>query len=69
MDLPRGVGAHFAPVRDLLNWLQVIIVSRLSFQWKLNGPRGTVPFFDNRVSKSHCNHADDEKSESVAGEF
>lgn len=21
--LPRGVGAHFAPVRDLLNWLQV----------------------------------------------
>lgn len=23
MDLPKGVGAHFAPVKDLLNWLQV----------------------------------------------
>ena len=23
MELPRGVGAHFAPVKDLLNWLQV----------------------------------------------
>ncbi|GJE85707.1 DIL domain-containing protein [Phanerochaete sordida] len=22
MELPRGVGAHFAPVKDLLNWLQ-----------------------------------------------
>lgn len=22
MQLPRGVGAHFAPVRDLLTWLQ-----------------------------------------------
>ncbi|CAL1695236.1 unnamed protein product [Somion occarium] len=24
MGLPRGVGAHFAPVRDLLNWLQCL---------------------------------------------
>lgn len=23
MGLPRGVQSHFAPVRDLLNWLQV----------------------------------------------
>lgn len=23
MGLPRGVQYHFAPVRDLLNWLQV----------------------------------------------
>lgn len=23
MQLPRGVGSHFAPVKDLLNWLQV----------------------------------------------
>ena len=23
MGLPRGIGSHFAPVRDLLNWLQV----------------------------------------------
>lgn len=23
MELPRGLGSHFAPVRDLLNWLQV----------------------------------------------
>lgn len=23
MGLPAGVQAHFAPVRDLLNWLQV----------------------------------------------
>ncbi|KAI9060570.1 ankyrin [Trametes sanguinea] len=24
MELPRGVGAHFAPVHDLLNWLQCL---------------------------------------------
>ncbi|KAI0348366.1 hypothetical protein BDW22DRAFT_1385642 [Trametopsis cervina] len=24
MDLPKGVGAHFAPVKDLLNWLQCL---------------------------------------------
>lgn len=24
MELPRGVGAHFAPVKDLLNWLQCL---------------------------------------------
>lgn len=24
MGLPRGVGAHFAPVKDLLNWLQCL---------------------------------------------
>lgn len=23
MDLPTGIQSHFAPVRDLLNWLQV----------------------------------------------
>lgn len=23
MQLPRGVGSHFAPVKDLLTWLQV----------------------------------------------
>ena len=23
MGLPRGVQSHFAPARDLLNWLQV----------------------------------------------
>ena len=23
MELPRGIGSHFAPVKDLLNWLQV----------------------------------------------
>lgn len=26
MELPRGIGAHFAPVKDLLNWLQVVDV-------------------------------------------
>ncbi|EMD41976.1 hypothetical protein CERSUDRAFT_102361 [Gelatoporia subvermispora B] len=24
MELPRGIGSHFAPVRDLLNWLQCL---------------------------------------------
>lgn len=23
MQLPRGIGSHFAPVKDLLTWLQV----------------------------------------------
>ena len=23
MELPKNVGSHFAPVHDLLNWLQV----------------------------------------------
>ena len=23
MELPKAVGSHFSPVRDLLNWLQV----------------------------------------------
>lgn len=23
MQLPRGIGSHFAPVKDLLAWLQV----------------------------------------------
>lgn len=25
MGLPQGVQSHFVPVRDLLNWLQVLI--------------------------------------------
>ena len=25
MGLPRGVQSHLAPVRDLLNWLQVFV--------------------------------------------
>lgn len=29
MELPRGVGAHFAPVKDLLNWLQVNLTLKL----------------------------------------
>lgn len=29
MGLPRGIGSHFAPVRDLLNWLQAKIPSFL----------------------------------------
>ena len=23
MQLPRGIGSHFAPVKDMLTWLQV----------------------------------------------
>ena len=23
MELPKNIGSHFAPVHDLLNWLQV----------------------------------------------
>jgi hypothetical protein len=34
MALPRGVQSHFAPVRDLLNWLQVCIFRLCHFSSK-----------------------------------
>lgn len=62
MGLPRGVQSHFAPVRDLLNWLQVRdsfynVVDLCSFLTTTS-----VSFIYQRVFKSNSNGTDDAKS-------
>jgi len=67
MGLPRGVQSHFAPVRDLLNWLQVrnprrdVVGSRL----RLN----TIPvsLIYQRLCKPDRDGTDDAKPESPPG--
>ena len=61
MGLPRGVQSHFAPVRDLLNWLQVRdslgnTVGLCSFPSTLS-----VPFIYRRLLKSDRNGTGDAK--------
>ena len=67
MELPRGVSAHFAPVKDLLNWLQVRavycheILSSISL-------RVTVPILNIGIPEPDSDYSNDEAYEPTAGE-
>jgi len=69
MGLPKGVQSHFAPVRDLLNWLQVrntccdVVGSwlRLSIT--------SVSLVHQRLRKPDRNGTDDAKLEPPAGKL
>jgi hypothetical protein len=55
MGLPRGVQSHLAPVRDLLNWLQVFIsLSNISSSFNCL----LVSFFHYRLLESGRYHPD-----------
>ena len=57
MELPRGIGAHFASVRDLLNWLQVQTISIEVPGSNSRGP--AVLIFYHRVSQPDCHNSND----------
>ena len=67
MGLPRGVQSHFAPVRDLLNWLQVRSSCRYAVDlWhRLNTIQ--VSLIYQRLREPDRNSTDDAKSESPSG--
>ena len=67
MGLPRGVQSHFAPVRDLLNWLQVRNPHRDAIDLWFRPTAVSVSLIYRRLLKSDRNSADDAESESSSG--
>lgn len=61
MGLPRGVQSHFAPVRDLLNWLQVIFITTSSspFSYRMEP---LVPFVYFGIPQPYRDNSDNETS-------
>jgi hypothetical protein len=66
MGLPRGVQSHFAPVRDLLNWLQVRYPGWDAVGLSSNLTVTLVPLIYQRFLKLNRNGTDDAKFESPA---
>lgn len=68
MGLPRGVRSHFAPVRDLLQWLQVSMQAPCVLPY-ISITLFPVPFVDNRFPRPHRNHSGNEMHQSSPGKF
>lgn len=67
MGLPKGVQSHFAPVRDLLNWLQVRNQRRDVVGSWLRLNITPVPLVYQRLRKPDRDGTDDAKPESPPG--
>lgn len=67
MGLPRGVQSHFAPVRDLLNWLQVSNPRCDAADLWFRLTTISVPFIHQRIFNLDRNCTDNEKSKSSPG--
>lgn len=68
MGLPRGVQSHLAPVRDLLNWLQVRDPYRYSIGLLPRLIVVLVSLYYQRLRKLDRNGTDDAMSESPPSE-
>jgi hypothetical protein len=68
MGLPRGVQSHFAPVRDLLNWLQVHKLPRNTVDFCSSLTTISVSLVYRRLLKFNRDGTDDAKSQSPASE-
>ena len=68
MGLPRGVQSHFAPVRDLLNWLQVhnSLHDALNLCFLLTAV--SVSLIYRRILKFDCDGTNNAKSQSPPSE-
>jgi len=66
MGLPTGIQNHFAPVRDLLNWLQV----RFTYLHRaIPHSSCSASFVNHRIFRSCRKDSDNEKHESSPGWF
>ena len=65
MELPKNIGSHFAPVHDLLMWLQVCSTP-LDPNWK-SAEVSAVLVVHYRVFQSHRNYPEHEAFEPSAG--
>ena len=67
MELPRGIGSHFAPVKDLLNWLQVsnrVSIERVDIDVPL-----PVSIIDHRIREPDRNDTNNEAYQPSTGEM
>jgi hypothetical protein len=66
VNLPRSVLSHLAPVRELLNWLQVSHSDSSYYYRAYHNPLKVLVLYHG-VFQSHCNYPDFEAFESLAG--
>lgn len=70
MGLPRGVQSHLAPVRDLLNWLQVaIFMSDISYMDSSMIDFLLGSLFHHRFLESGRYHSDFQEHQPSPGKF
>lgn len=66
-NLPRGVISHLAPVRDLLNWLQVRPFSPSQMAAPFQLTYFSVPVVNNGIRQSRRDYPNNEASKPTPG--